>query len=110
VKILLPLLALSALAPAAFAQDAPSAAPAASSTSVPTTPFFSDVPPGHWAFAAVQKLAAAGIIEGVPVAPQTRVVAQMAPAPTKAVVKAAHKPAAKVVVKKPVAAKVKAAR
>ncbi|MBW3636813.1 MAG: BON domain-containing protein [Armatimonadetes bacterium] len=29
-------------------------------------PFFSDVPRDHWAFAAVQKLAGAGIVEGFP--------------------------------------------
>lgn len=35
-------------------------------------PFFPDVPRGHWAFSAVQKLAAAGIIEGRPASASRR--------------------------------------
>ena len=31
--------------------------------------FFPDVPRDHWAFAAVQRLAAAGIVNGYPAAP-----------------------------------------
>ena len=74
-KITLPLLLLGALSTRAFAQTAP--AP------VPAKPLFADVPPTHWAFAAVQTLAAAGIIEGYPTteAPTTRAVAKLSPAP-----------------------------
>ncbi len=105
-KILLPLLAIGALSTAAFAQDqtVPTVPAPVNSTPVPTTPFFSDVPRDHWAFAAVQKLAAAGIIEGVPpraVATTERVVAT-APAPAKV--------AAKTPVKRVAAAAKKAVR
>ena len=43
--------------------------------------FFPDVPRDHWAFAAVQRLAAAGIVNGYP-ATQTPKPAQVAAAPT----------------------------
>ncbi len=48
----------------------------------PTAPLFRDVPRTHWAFAAVQRLAAAGILQGYPVneAPATRAVAKITPA------------------------------
>ena len=98
---MLPLLALGALSTAAVAQDQPAPAPVAS-TPVPTTPFFSDVPRDHWAFAAVQKLAALGIIEGVPPRSTVSVVAKVSPAPAKVAVKAP--------VKKAVAAKTKQVR
>lgn len=73
------LAALSAtafFAPQTFAQDAQPApqTPAATTPATPPVsiapdqaePFFSDVPRNHWAFSAVQTLAAAGIIEGRP--------------------------------------------
>lgn len=54
------LISLFALSGVAQAQTV--SAPSAPETQ---TPFFRDVPRDHWAFAAVQKLAGAGIIEGV---------------------------------------------
>jgi len=36
---------------------------------VSDAPYFPDVPRDHWAFAAVQRLAGAGIIEGFPAPP-----------------------------------------
>ena len=48
--------------------------------------FFPDVPRDHWAFAAVQRLASAGIVEGYPAAP-----AQAATAPAMAAKVAAAK-------------------
>ncbi|HEX9996789.1 MAG TPA: BON domain-containing protein [Abditibacterium sp.] len=70
------LLSVLALGGAAHAQTAPE-------IQTPATPFFRDVPPGHWAFAAVQKLAGAGIVEGyAPGTPETPlVVAPMKTAP-----------------------------
>ncbi len=56
-RVLLLILALSGIAHAQTAATAPGA--------LSTAPFFSDVPRDHWAFAAVQRLASAGIIEGV---------------------------------------------
>lgn len=54
----------------AHAQTPP--APAASTPSaVSDTPYFPDVPRDHWAFAAVQRLAGAGILEGYPAPPAT---------------------------------------
>ncbi|RYX83205.1 hypothetical protein EON83_15975 [bacterium] len=92
-KLLLPLLTLVAISGAAVAQDTP-APQAPVAPVIPSTPIFKDVPPTHWAFAAVQRLAAAGIIEGYPstAAPTTQVLAKVVPAaPT-----AAKVPAAKV--------------
>ncbi len=58
------LLSLLAVSGAAHAQNAP--APQIPVQSAPeSAPFFRDVPRDHWAFAAVQKLAGAGILEGV---------------------------------------------
>lgn len=63
-RFLLSILALSgaALGGGAHAQNAPT-----QNTPAPTeaAPFFRDVPRNHWAFAAVQRLAGAGIVEGV---------------------------------------------
>lgn len=116
---------------AVFAQDEPAttpAAPAAPAASIPTTPFFRDVPRDHWAYAAVQRLAGAGIIEGYPAGPETKTLAEIvpsteessktAPAPVAAKIEApkiakvpAAKAPAKVGTKKPVAgAKAKVAK
>ncbi len=81
------LLALVALTGVAQAQTAPTAPESA--------PFFRDVPRDHWAFAALQKLGGAGIVEGYPTTAAPAKIAAVAP---KAVV-------AKPVVAKPVAAK-----
>ena len=83
---------LGVLSSAALAQTdpAPATPPSSPTTSadIPTTPFFRDVPRDHWAFAAVQRLAAAGIIQGVPPTstttaetPTTTAVAKLSPAP-----------------------------
>jgi hypothetical protein len=66
-KLRLPLFLLVGLAAGSgltWAQEAP--APNAAPQAAPDAPFFRDVPRDHWAFAAVQKLAAAGILEGFP--------------------------------------------
>jgi len=69
VKKLLAPLALCCLAlGSAHAQTTPSPA-APTSAPVSDTPYFPDVPRNHWAFAAVQGLAAAGIVEGYPAPP-----------------------------------------
>lgn len=60
-RILLSLFAMGAIGGAAHAQTLPPAPQTAPETQAP---FFRDVPRDHWAFAAVQKLAAAGILEG----------------------------------------------
>ena len=99
-KILLPLVALVAISGAAFAQDEPTATPVAPATSTPTAPAFPDVPRDHWAFAAVQRLAGAGIVEGYPAAPATKTLAEVVP-PSQEVTKTAPV-AAKVVAGKPV--------
>ncbi|BCM91104.1 hypothetical protein IAD21_02968 [Abditibacteriota bacterium] len=102
-KFLIPVLSLVALSGAAFAQTQPVPAPA--TAAVPTTPIFKDVPPTHWAFAAVQRLAAAGIIEGYPstAEPTMQVVAKVAPAkPAKVTPKAVAKTSPKVAPKKPI--------
>jgi len=89
VKKLLAPLALCCLAlGTAHAQTTP--APAASTSSpaasapapVSDTPYFPDVPRNHWAFAAVQRLAGAGILEGYPAPPapiKTTASAKLAP-------------------------------
>jgi len=76
VKKLLAPLALCCLAlGTAHAQTTPAPAastpaPAASTPApVSDTPYFPDVPRNHWAFAAVQRLAGAGILEGYPAPP-----------------------------------------
>ena len=81
-KILLPLVALVAISGAAFAQDEPTttpATPAAPAAATPSAPAFPDVPRDHWAFAAVQRLAGAGIVEGYPAAPATKTLAEVVP-------------------------------
>ena len=94
-------LALAAAVPVALTL----ASPAAHAQTAPATeqPFFRDVPPGHWAFAAVQKLAGAGILEGYPAGPAAPAPAvAKAPAPKKASApaKVATKPVAKKTVAK----------
>lgn len=86
-RILLCLLALTGVAhaqqqqtPGVYIQSAPPA----------EKPFFRDVPRDHWAFAALQKLGGAGIIEGYPTSAAPAKVAAIAP---------------KIVAAKPVAAK-----
>lgn len=74
VKNHLALLALALVsAGAAHAQTSstPETPAPAVSTPAPASdvPFFPDVPRDHWAFAAVQRLAGAGILEGFPSAP-----------------------------------------
>lgn len=59
------LLSLLALSGAAHAQNAPAPSIPVQSAPQAQAPFFRDVPRDHWAFAAVQKLAGAGILEGV---------------------------------------------
>ena len=89
-KILLPLVALVAVSlvavsGAAFAQTEPTT-PTTPAATIPTTPIFRDVPRDHWAYAAVQRLAAAGIIQGYPAGPETKTLAEMVPSsdePTK---------------------------
>ena len=55
--------AVAKVAPTKIAQTDSAAKPAAAPG------FFPDVPRDHWAFAAVQRLATAGIVEGYPAAP-----------------------------------------
>lgn len=50
-------------------------------TATPDTPAFPDVPRGHWAFDAVQKLAALGIIEGRPSSPARAAAPRVSAAP-----------------------------
>ncbi len=71
-------------------------------------PFFPDVPRDHWAFAAVQRLAGAGIIEGYQTPPARLKTSVAAPAAPKVIV--AKTPAkAKTVAKTKVAAKTRVA-
>jgi len=62
------LLAVGAMAPAIATPSLVSSAraQAAAPATVPTDPAFQDVKPGHWAYDALQKLAAAGVLEGYP--------------------------------------------
>jgi hypothetical protein len=76
-------------------------------------PYFPDVPRDHWAFAAVQRLAGAGIIEGyqTPPAPLKATVQASVAAPKtiQASVSSAKKVVAKTPVKHKSAAKTKVA-
>ncbi|HEX8464093.1 MAG TPA: S-layer homology domain-containing protein, partial [Abditibacterium sp.] len=64
----------ASLSLALLAGAAPTWAQTPATPAAPQQPFFRDVPPNHWAFAAVQRLAGAGILEGYaagPAAPAT---------------------------------------
>lgn len=65
------LLAVMLLPFTAFADPSASSSPPAATPS-PTRGYFSDVPPDHWAAAAVNELAARGILLGYPAAPAGR--------------------------------------
>jgi hypothetical protein len=83
-------LALATAGIATFA--APRAIAESQTQNAPQKPAFPDVPRDHWAFEAVSKLAAAGIIEGYPlgyVAPKKQ------PIPAKTQPKKAARPAPK---------------
>ncbi len=60
------LTALAAVAAAMPAIVAPTLVSSAHAQDTTTAKEFSDVPVGHWAYPALQKLAAAGVLEGVP--------------------------------------------
>lgn len=103
-------LALAGAAHAQTSTSAPAASTPAASTPATDVPYFPDVPRNHWAFAAVQRLAGAGLVEGYPAPPAPLKTGIQTPVATPKLLTAPKRVFAKTPATKPAAAKAKVAK